>query len=271
MTRLFVTALLLCTLTSSAWSQQWSLELFAGAAGYNGDLTKSSLVMRSIKPAIGVNVRYEIHPQFALRGGLTYAQVSGDDKHTGDSLLLLRNLSFQTSIIEASFIVEGTPFDPELFPNYPYLFAGIGVFRFNPFAHDKNNEKVYLRPLHTEGQGLDEYPDRKQYSLTQICIPFGAGARFRISSQFSIGIEAGFRKLFTDHLDDVSNSYVDPTVLSTKVSPKALEMAYRGAEVGGLYDPYPAYGNRRGNPKKDDWYYFGGVKITWHLGDPFSY
>lgn len=268
MTRRLIAAVLLsATLTTTALSQEWSADLFVGTAGYNGDLTKSSLVIRSLKPAIGVNVRYQIHPYIALRGGLTYATVGGSDEYTKDSLLMLRNLSFQTSIIEASFVVEATLLDPELFPNYPYLFAGIGGFRFNPYAYDRNNEKVFLRSLHTEGQGLDEYPDRKQYSLAQLCIPFGAGARFKISDQFSLGFEIGFRKLFTDYLDDVSNTYADGGVLKTKVGPKALEMAYRGNEVGGLYDPFPPNGTIRGNPKKDDWYYFGGLKLTWHIGE----
>lgn len=271
MTRLIATVLLLATLTTTSRSQTWSIELFAGAAGYNGDLTKSSLVTRSLKPAFAFNVKYQIHPQFSLRAGLAYASVAGDDKFTNDSLLMLRNLSFQSSILELSLCVEAAILDPEIFPSYPYLFVGVGAFRMNPFAYDSHNEKVYLHPLRTEGQGLSEYPDRKEYSLTQLCIPFGGGARFRINEQFSLSVEAGFRKLFTDHLDDVSNSYVDPVVLSTKVSPKALEMAYRGNEVGGLYDPYPPYGAHRGNPKKDDWYYFGGVKLTWHFIDPYSY
>ena len=272
MIRLIATAMLLATLTSTARSQTWSIEVFAGGAGYNGDLTKSSLVLRSIKPAVGFNVKYQIHPQFTLRAGLAYAAVSGDDKFTRDSLLTLRNLSFQTSILEASFAVEAAVLDPELFPNYPYLFAGVGAFRFNPFAYDQHNDKVYLRPLRTEGQGLPEYPDRKEYSLVQLCIPFGAGARFRLSEQFSLSIEAGFRKLFTDHLDDVSNSYVDPIVLSNSVGPKSLEMSYRGWEVGSSqYDPYPGYGAHRGNPKKDDWYYFGVVTFTWQFSDLYSY
>jgi hypothetical protein len=267
MIRLIATVMLSATLTSTAFCQEWSLELFAGGSGYNGDLTKSSLVTRSIRPAFGVNVRYQIHPYFSVRGGLAYAAVSGDDKYTGDSLLMLRNLSFQTSIIEASFVVEAAIIDPEIFSGYPYVFAGVGVFRFNPFAYDDNNDKVFLHPLRTEGQGLDDFPERKEYSLTQLCIPFGAGARLRINDQFSLGIEIGFRKLFTDYLDDVSNSYVDPTKLSAAVGPKALEMAYRGESVGGQYDPFPGHGTIRGNPKKDDWYYFGGLKLTWHLGE----
>jgi hypothetical protein len=272
MIRLIATVLLSAALTTTSYAQEWSLEAYAGATGYNGDLTKSSIVVRSWRPAFGVNIRYQFHPQFAFRGGLMYASVSGDDKYSGDSLLLDRNLSFQTSILEANFVVEAAVLDPEIFPSYPYLFAGIGLFRFNPFARDENNEKVYLHPLRTEGQGLPEFPERREYRLAQLCIPFGLGARFRISDQISIGAEVGFRKLFTDYLDDVSNTYVDAAKLGAAVGAKGPDIAYRGDEVGSQYDPFPTHGTKRGNPKKDDWYYFGGVKLTWHLGESlYSY
>jgi hypothetical protein len=104
--------------------------------------------------------------------------------------------------------------------------------------------------LRTEGQGLPDFPERKEYKLTQLCIPFGIGARFRVSDQFSIGAEIGFRKLFTDYLDDVSNTYVDPIKLSQASGPKAIEISYRGDEVGSHYNPYPPHGTIRGNPKK---------------------
>ena len=37
----------------------------------------------------------------------------------------------------------------------------------------------------------------------------------------------GFRKTFTDYLDDVSTFYVDQTILQNAKGPKAVEMAYR--------------------------------------------
>jgi hypothetical protein len=80
MTRLIATAMLLATLTTTARGQEWSADLFVGTAGYSGDLTKSSLVLRTLKPAVGISLRYQFHPFIALRGGLTYATVSGDDE-----------------------------------------------------------------------------------------------------------------------------------------------------------------------------------------------
>ncbi len=55
-----------------------------------------------------------------------------------------------------------------------YVFGGVALFHFDPYVMD-SGEKVFLKPLSTEGQGLAEYPDRKAYSLTQFTLPFGAG------------------------------------------------------------------------------------------------
>ncbi len=60
----------------------------------------------------------------------------------------------------------------------PYLFGGISVFYFNPYATDPAGDKVYLRPLSTEGEGLPMYPDRKEYSLVNMAFPFGGGFKF---------------------------------------------------------------------------------------------
>ena len=43
----------------------------------------------------------------------------------------------------------------------PYGIIGVGVYHFNPKTQDKNGNWVALQPLHTEGQGFPEYPDRK--------------------------------------------------------------------------------------------------------------
>jgi hypothetical protein len=57
----------------------------------------------------------------------------------------------------------------------PYGIAGVGFFHFNPKAYyysDPNNlntkQLVELKPLRLEGQGMSQYPDRKEYNLTQL-------------------------------------------------------------------------------------------------------
>ena len=121
--------------------------------------------------------------------------------------------------------------------------------------------KIFLQPVSTEGQGF--YQNRKAYSLHQFAIPFGAGATLALSDNIHIGIEVGWRKLFTDYLDDVSTTYIDPNLLLANRGPKTLELAYRGNELKNG-NPYPL-GEIRGGAKYKDWYYFTGVTFRVRL------
>jgi hypothetical protein len=113
---------------------------------------------------------------------------------------------------------------------------------------------------------LSGYPDRKPYSLTQPAIPFGGGIKYAINDNLRLGLELGFRKLFTDYLDDVSTTYVNPADLLAAKGQLAVDMSYRGDELPGGNPNYPAKGSQRGGAKKQDWYYFFGLHLTYRLG-----
>jgi len=98
------------------------------------------------------------------------------------------------------------------------------------------------------------------YKLTQFSIPFGFGAEYSLNEDMRIGIEFGYRKIFTDYLDDVSNKYVDQASLLNARGAKAVELAYRGNEVQA--GPYPAAGIGRGNPNNKDGYYYIALTYT---------
>jgi Outer membrane protein beta-barrel domain len=243
-------------------AQSWEAEVQAGAAGYSGDLNSKAVTIHNIGPGITLNARYNFNYMLGIRAGLSWGQVGGNDKYNDKAPeLLARNLNFKTNIAEFNICAEFNLLSPELYSTYPYVFAGAGVFHFNPYTTDKNGNKVYLQPLGTEGQGLPEYPDRKMYSLTQFCIPFGGGVRMKINDQWDAGFEIGYRKLFTDHLDDVGDTYANPEILITGRGSLAYELAYRGPvnNTGGQV---------RGNSKKKDWYYFTGIKLIWKFNSP---
>jgi|HubBroStandDraft_6_1064221.scaffolds.fasta_scaffold177279_1 hypothetical protein len=234
--------------------------ILVGGSGYAGDLTSNNISLNTIHPGGGVEVRYVFSNYFGFRGGINYSKVSGADKKSGDSSILGRNLSFETNILEVSACAEVNLLSPELFSVYPYLFAGVGYFYFNPYTYDNSGKKVFLRPLSTEGEGLPQYPKRKEYSLSQICIPLGAGIKWSISPKFDVGLEVGVRKLFTDYLDDVSGRYASYDILLQDRGPEAVELAYRGD------GKYPNGGSIRGNSSKKDVYYTFGLKILYSLG-----
>jgi hypothetical protein len=233
----------------------------AGAAGYNGDLTQQFFSPKSMGPAVGFNLKYNFNDVFILRSGITWGQVSANDKNNQREDLKCRNLNFRTGILEGNLCLEVNLFEPDFFSAYPYLFAGIGIFHFNPYTYDQYGKKTYLQPLGTEGQGLPNYPDRKPYSLTQLCLPFGGGIKVNLTTRCDFVYELAGRILFTDYLDDVSKTYVNTNTLMASSRPKAAELAYRQTTA-----PYPSEGDIRGNPKIKDWYFISGFKLLIRLG-----
>lgn len=260
----FTSIFFLFFLTSIA--QDLRLNLFGGMANYNGDLQSKNLTFKQAKYAIGTWVSYDINPKIMLRAGLHFAKVNAADKFQTDSFRYLRNLSFATNILE---IQAGAEYhflgmDNRVFS--PYLFGSVAGFHFNSYATSAAGNKVYLKPLSTEGQGLTGYPSRKPYSLFQFAIPFGVGLRMQLTERFDVGAEFGYRKTFTDYIDDVSKTYVDQYALLSERGPLAVQMAYRTPELPAHNtDPYPPDMQKRGGSQYKDNYYFLGVTLSYHL------
>ncbi|HEX5654539.1 MAG TPA: DUF6089 family protein [Chitinophagaceae bacterium] len=253
-------------IVTSASAQRVHVGFFGGLAAYAGDLTEKIFPKKVTNGALGLSLNYELTDQVMLRGGFTYAIVGGADRFSDDPELVKRNLAFETRIFEFSAVGEYYFFNLYDRRYSPYLMAGLALFTYNPYAFNGTTQKIFLKPLSTEGQGIAGYPDRKPYSLTQFAIPFGGGIKFAINDELRIGLEIGIRKLFTDYLDDVSTTYVDPNDLLTAKGPLAVEMSYRGDEVPTGNPAYPAKGAQRGGEKSKDYYYFTGLHLTYKLG-----
>lgn len=256
MKKLLFAALLLPLCTYA----QWNVNLFGGFSNYFGDLQSSPYTTQQAHLAGGVGLQYDLSPHFSLLSNITLGKVGASDAYSPQADLRARNLSFQTDISELNLLAEYNLFSLRSHKVTPYVFAGLAVYHFNPYAFDTTGRKVYLRPLSTEGEGLPQYPNSKPYALTQLAIPFGGGIKFRISDQVVLAYEIGMRKLFTDYLDDVSGRYVDQNILLAARGPEAVEMAYRGNEIHGG-GGYPPAGTVRGDPKRKDWYYFSGLRV----------
>jgi opacity protein-like surface antigen len=240
---------------------QWHVNLFGGFSNYSGDLQSKMFTTDQSYGALGAGLQYDFTSHVSVLSGFNYGKVSAADKFNKPELQL-RNLSFQSQIFEWNLMGEYNLFDLSEKRFTPYVFAGIAIYHFNPFAYDTLGRKVFLKPLSTEGEGLAQYPDRKPYSLTQFAIPFGAGIKLRITDNVTLAYEIGFRKLFTDYLDDVSTRYIDQTILLNAKGPEAVEMSYRGNEVKGGSTTYPTEGTVRGSAKHKDWYYFSGIRVS---------
>jgi hypothetical protein len=126
-----------------------------------------------------------------------------------------------------------------------------------------------LQPLHLEGQGMAEYPDRKNYKLTQTEIPMGFGAKYYVKENFYVGMEVLHRKTFTDYIDDVSTNYIDQRLFAQYLPPAqakmALQLNYR--ENFPAQNTRPGLNEQRGNPKQNDAFFATIIKLGWRLTD----
>ncbi|MDB5192724.1 MAG: hypothetical protein JWQ96_2287 [Segetibacter sp.] len=177
-----------------------------------------------------------------------------------------RNLGFRSNITEIAVLAEVHPLmffnleEPLKFS--PYITAGLGYFSFNPQANI-NGYYVDLQPLRTEGQGFREHPGRWPYHRSQANVPIGAGIKYELSSLLNLRFEFLHRILFTDYLDDVSTTYIDPALFDkylTGVQAGLAKSLYRSN--GGT----PVVGGQRGGPNSNDTYMSFSLKVGLILG-----
>ncbi len=251
---------LMVLFATSAKGQRNELGFFFGGSYYIGDLNPSKQFAMTRIGAGGL-YRFNINESLALRVNGFWGNIAGNDaivKYNEN-----RNLHFRSNIFEIS--VQGevnflffTPGDLDT-PSTPYIFAGGGFFRFNPQA-EIDGQWYNLKPLNTEGQGSELYPDRKPYSLTSHNILFGIGYKFNITRQFTGTFEWGMRRTGTDYLDDISTTYPDPQVFGN--NSLAIELHDRSLENRGENVNF-----QRGNPNTNDWYSFAGIILTIRIKD----
>ena len=220
----------------------------------------------------GVNYNNKI----GIRAELAYGQVSASDsilkRYTpARNGRYMRNLSFRSDIREVSLVTELYPvsFFPGInLPLLPYLAAGIGCFSFHPQAF-WNGSWASLPPLHTEGEGWKEYPDRPLYKLSQMNIPAGGGIRYEPHPLISVRCEFIYRWLFTDYLDDVSTTYISPSLFDTHLRPPVASLASKLADRQRREAGYPSAGHdgeRRGNSRNKDAFFSLSIQCSFVLG-----
>jgi hypothetical protein len=227
-----------------------------GGTYYTGELNRAGHFNPNFTHrAYGLYYREALNSRWAVRFNGVYGKVSGADSLASSDVNLNRNLSFNSRIIEGSFLVEFNFLHYHSFvqKDYfsPYLFGGLGLFHFNPIG-TLNGNSYELQLIQTEGQF---------YRRLSTAFIIGTGIKFKFSHRILFGLEWGFRRTLTDYLDDVSGFYPeDPSNLSNT----AVGLANKSFSQGnnGQND----WGSQRGNPSDKDWYAFGGLSISIRLG-----
>ena len=154
----------------------------------------------------------------------------------------------------------------------PYAFAGLGFFNFKSFANDPAGNKTYLQPLSTEGQEF--ITGKGNYKRTSLAIPFGIGAEYALNEDMRVGLEIGYRKTFTDYIDDVSTTYIDRTLFDKYLTPAdaAIAKLISDKTIGIVTPGVTRYapGVQRGNSNNNDAYFSFVLKFGIRFGSQFS-
>lgn len=246
------------------------------AMNYFGDIVPesdfTSLRFKSTRPNLGVTYSHRFTPRISVRGGLAWGRITGDDAKSASSVeadnipRFIRNLSFRNDIKELSAVATFDLFENRgtylKRPDFsPYVFAGVAVFAHNPKAEYRGSF-VALQPLGTEGQNAPTavrdslgYPDA--YHKIQIAIPFGLGVKYKLDKNWDLGFEIGWRKTFTDYLDDVSGEYADPADLEGQA------LAFADRSLPGSPFGYGKLNDQRGDKTDKDWYIVAGFSLNY--------
>jgi len=245
--------------------QEGEFGISAGAAHYFGDLNPDIHLNRP-KLAVGVFFRKQFGNYIAARVSGHFAQLGYSDIYnTQNEFEHRRNLSFNTNIWELALqgdfnFFKFVPGDGR-FRFTPYVTFGVGVFSYDPYAYYQG-QKIYLRPLGTEGQGSAAYPSRRPYGTMAICFPLGVGIKYNLNPKMNVGFEITYRFTTTDYLDDVSKTYVgaDKFVTLPNGNPSlAALMQDRSFETG---TPIGIEGRQRGYANQNDSYVMAELTLS---------
>jgi len=233
--------------------QEGEFGITAGLSHYFGDLDNRG-DLNHPKIAFGAFFRKQFGNYTAIRLSGNYALLGYSDKYSKNVYQQRRNLSFNTNIFEIT--VQGDfnffkfiPTDPA-HRFTPYATIGIGFFSYDPYAF-YNNQKVYLRPLHTEGETF--YQGRKEYGSIALCFPLGFGVKYAINDKINLSFEVTQRFTTTDYIDDVSKTYIGIDKFPSTAGGKSLAgiMQDRSFETG---TPIGIESRQRGFSKQNDQY-----------------
>lgn len=243
-------------------AQNLELGLWGGVSFYSGDFSPEEfdLYFETLEPAGGIFLRMNPAKPISLEFGLNLGKISGEDgDHNGNSS---RMLNFRSNITELALKADWNLFrlgNPRTTQVVPYAMIGGSVFRFNPETNFDGNW-IELQPLGTEAQGAPGYDD--PYSLTDFAVMAGGGVKFIFKERFTIGLELGGRKTFTDYLDDVSDrevNYLDVLENNGSLAAQLSNPAIKDPEVEDLQ--YVRGG------EFEDWFFMGGISFSFAFGE----
>jgi OmpA-OmpF porin, OOP family len=222
------------------------LGIVLGQARYNGDLSNDKTVkIEELTPMGGFFVRRHLTPNLALRGNVMAGRLSASDKKSG--VYPDRNFSFSTNSTEFSLQAEWNVFGKKRFRRVD---TSVYILdRYRQYALVNKFKRTLLPYLFAGGGGTRTKPTpvfdpvvvekagfqnqvaedlrASEKAKTNWGVLFGGGITLDLGRSWLLGAELGARSPFTDYLDGISQA---------------------------------------GNPRKNDWYWFGALNLSLRIG-----
>ncbi len=179
-------------------SQQWEVGLLGGLMQYNGELNSFGTKENNI--GLGGMARYHFNNMAALRINFLAGKLTGNDAN--NTANPARNVNFKAGTRELALLAEidilGNRRYSEGFRRMisPYIFGGIAATSIAPdvyYFNGTNSDKTKL-----------EQDRSATFKKINLALPIGAGLKLDISEKWTFSVEAGYRLLFSDHVDGVS-------------------------------------------------------------------
>lgn len=253
---IYVIAICLLLFSSKTFAQHFELGAMVGASNYFGDLAPTP-VAKETHAAYGAFARLNLSGSFAFTGSITNATISGDDKNFDYNRI--RNLNFNTTLTEYAGIIEfnyfkfGVDVNEKRFS--PYIYLGLALTEYNPSA-TYYRTTTQLRNIRTE---------EVQYGLFSVVVPFGIGLKWQFQKHIAMNWNFGFRRSYSDYLDDVSKTYPGSwDEINTLKKGNVATATDPSAEANGGI-PISQKGYRRGNSDFTDWYMITQVSLSYRF------
>ncbi len=159
-----------------------------GMTGYLGDANMSNLWSHPGFDAM-LLFRYLRSPRIAFKTGLYIGTLSGDTRDMTDVLPDAAHFQFKTTFYELSEMFE-----------FNFLNYGIG---------EKYRNLKRFTPYITAGAGVTMWTSGG-YLGAAFTLPFGVGAKFKLTQRLNVGLEFLMKKTFADRLDgsDLSDPHL---------------------------------------------------------------
>ncbi len=221
-------------LSISLFGQKWEGGLMLGAMDYQGDLSNPIFDLKNPNGSAGLVIRNNFKHNLSIRANLLFGKLEGADTNHEDPdwNRSNRDFSFENSITELSLKLEYYPFAKkwdERSDDYPSNLTPYGFIGLGISMGKAVLRNETENNIPFRKRRLEDITDDEENTTgARFVMPIGGGLKIDLGRKVKLGGEVGFRPTFGDYLDGVSSA---------------------------------------GNSDRNDWYWFGGLVLTFNLAD----